>query len=154
TEVLARMSAEQQLDYVARYFAPFNGRLRTLEDAYMAVLYRAAVGSSPEHVLFCAGDPDTGIAYEQNSPLDINKDGRITVAEATSFVQKRFIADSRELGTGSFEFGALPLSGKEGSGFAELGQEHSASPSSDLPSGIEGSMVRSAIRSGTTDENS
>jgi hypothetical protein len=33
TDALARMSAEDQLDYVAAYFAPFKGRLNTLEDA-------------------------------------------------------------------------------------------------------------------------
>ena len=156
TDALARMSAEDQLDYVAAYFAEFKGRLKTLEDAYMAVLYRPAVGMGPEHVLFRSGDPSTGTAYAQNSPLDLNKDGRITVAEATSFVRKRFITGSRELEADFFEFTELPLSEETELGFGEAGEEEFSfgSLTSYFPSGIESVIVRSAIRSGTTNENS
>lgn len=85
TDALSRMTAEQQLDYVARYFATYKGRLKTLEDAYMAVLWPKAIGQGSNYVLFSR--PST--AYEQNRALDINKDGNITVAEATSFVRKK-----------------------------------------------------------------
>ncbi len=150
-DALARMSAEQQLDYVAKYFAPYKGRLKTLEDAYMAVLYRPAVGSAPGHVLFRTDDPNTSTAYRQNSLLDVNKDGRITVAEATSFVRKRFINGAGELGNGFLEFTEFPEFS-----FGELIEEESdfVRPSSDFPSGLESTIVRSAIRNGTTDENS
>jgi len=85
TDALSRMTAEQQLDYVARYFATYKGRLKTLEDAYMAVLWPKAIGQGSNYVLFSKPE----IAYDQNRALDLNKDGRITVAEATSFVRKR-----------------------------------------------------------------
>lgn len=85
TGALAKMSAEQQLDYVAKYFAQYKGRLKSLEDAYMAVLWPEAIGKGRDYVLF--SHPSK--AYQQNSALDLNKDGRITVAEATSFVRKR-----------------------------------------------------------------
>ncbi len=85
TDALARMTAEQQLDYVAKYFAPYKGRLKTLDDAYMAVLWPPAIGQGSNYVLFSS--PST--AYQQNQPLDVNKDGKVTVAEATSFVRKK-----------------------------------------------------------------
>lgn len=84
-DALARMTAEKQLTYVQKYFAPYQGRLHTLEDAYMAVLWPPAIGRGNNYVLFAS----PSIAYEQNKALDLNKDGKITVAEATSFVRKR-----------------------------------------------------------------
>ena len=89
TDALYRMSAEQQLDYVWKYFAPYQGRLRTLEDAYMAVLYPAAIGKGSAHVLFSTPSD----AYKYNSVLDLDHDGRVTVAEATSMVRKKLPPD-------------------------------------------------------------
>lgn len=88
TDALRRMSGEQQLDYVYKYFAPYKGKLGTLEDAYMAVLYPSAMGKGPDHVLFSSPSD----AYRFNDSLDSNHDGKITVAEATSFVRQRLPA--------------------------------------------------------------
>jgi peptidoglycan hydrolase-like protein with peptidoglycan-binding domain len=88
-DALARMTAEKQLTYVQKYFAPYRGRLHTLEDAYMAVLWPPAIGRGNNYVLFAS----PSMAYEQNRALDLNKDGKITVAEATSFVRKRLGTD-------------------------------------------------------------
>lgn len=85
TDELAGMTRERQLDYVARYFAPYRGRLNSIEDAYMAVLYPAAIGRGGDHVLFRAGTT----AYRQNSGLDSNRDGRVTVREAATPVRQR-----------------------------------------------------------------
>lgn len=81
-EALAAMTAEAQLDYVEKYYAPFKGRLNTIEDAYMAVLWPAAVGKPDDHVLFSAGTK----TYDQNKGLDLDKDGKVTKAEAASRV--------------------------------------------------------------------
>ncbi|MBY3219502.1 transglycosylase SLT domain-containing protein [Rhizobium laguerreae] len=88
-EKLATMTAIQQLDYVEQYFtaASRNGSFSTLGDLYMAVLWPAAVGKPDSYVLFEQGTT----AYEQNRGLDINKNGRITKAEATSIVYKKFV---------------------------------------------------------------
>jgi hypothetical protein len=85
TDALYRMTGEQQLDYVWKYFAPYRGRLRTLEDAYMAVLYPTAIGKGSAHTLFSTPSD----AYKYNSVLDLDHDGRVTVAEATSMVRKK-----------------------------------------------------------------
>lgn len=84
TEALARMSAEEQLQYVERYFAGSNpGDLATLEGLYTKVLYGSPV-SDPNATLFSG----TGATYTQNAGLDINRDGRITAGEATAKVRE------------------------------------------------------------------
>jgi len=86
TEKLAAMSAPQQLDYVEKYFSPRRGKLKTLEDVYMTILYPAAIGSSPAATLFAK----PGVTYTQNVGLDANRDGKITVQEAASRVRAKF----------------------------------------------------------------
>lgn len=84
---LALMSAEDQLNYVYKYFAPYKGKLKSLGDVYMAILWPAGVGKPMDYVLWSkTGKPTT---YRQNSGLDINKDGVITKAEAVAKVQAK-----------------------------------------------------------------
>lgn len=66
TEQLARMTPEEQLAYVERYLQPYRGSVRTLQDAYMAVLNPSAIGKPASHVLFREGTT----AYTQNRALD------------------------------------------------------------------------------------
>jgi hypothetical protein len=82
TAALARMTAERQLDYVARYFEPYKGRLRTIEDVYMAILWPAAIGKPLDHVLFAAPRR----TYQQNRGLDRDRDGAVTKREAAAAV--------------------------------------------------------------------
>jgi len=82
TEKLARMTAEEQLDFVEAHFKPFKGRMKTVEDCYMAVLLPRAVGKPNNHVLFVRGT----VQYKQNSGLDRDGDGNITKLEAASRV--------------------------------------------------------------------
>jgi hypothetical protein len=88
TAKLARMSAPKQLDYVARYFAPSRGRLTTLADVYMAILWPAAVGKPDTFVLFDRQDPDHPRRYVQNAGLDFDRNGVITKAEATARIAR------------------------------------------------------------------
>lgn len=85
THQLSQMSPERQLDYVERYLRPYAGRMNSLEDAYMAVLWPAAVGRGPNHVLFRRGTQ----TYRQNSGLDVNRNGLITASEAASKVRAK-----------------------------------------------------------------
>ncbi|HEX8147809.1 MAG TPA: peptidoglycan-binding protein [Pyrinomonadaceae bacterium] len=84
-EALARMTAEEQLDFVAEHFRPFRGRLRTIEDTYMAVLLPSAVGKGSGHVIFRRPSK----RYTQNRGLDINRDGLVTVGEAADKVREK-----------------------------------------------------------------
>ncbi len=85
-EALAKMSAEQQLHYVRKYFLRIKKPLHTLEDIYMAILYPKAVGKASTYILFQSQNQPR--AYEQNSGLDLDKDGTITKQEATHRVQR------------------------------------------------------------------
>ena len=89
TAALARMTEVQQLDYVESYFRPYRGRLRTLSDHYMAILWPAAIGKPEHHVLW---DKDTRpTTYRQNAGLDGDRNGRITKGEASAKVAEKLI---------------------------------------------------------------
>jgi hypothetical protein len=80
---LEQMTAVAQLDFVQKYLTPFKGRMLSLSDVYMTILFPVAVGKPDSFVLFAA--PSS--AYEQNSGLDVNHDGQVTKGEAASKVQ-------------------------------------------------------------------
>lgn len=84
TEQLARMMPETQLDYVYKYFRPYRGRLRTLSDTYMAILWPAAIGKPESHVLWSSTSHPT--TYRQNVGLDVDGNWSITKAEAAAKV--------------------------------------------------------------------
>lgn len=84
TEALARMTAEDQLNYVWKYFKPYKGKLRSLADGYMAILWPKAVGKPEAYVLWDAKSMPT--TFRQNAGLDADKDGRITKAETAAKV--------------------------------------------------------------------
>lgn len=82
TAELAAMTAEDQLDYVAAYFQGFAGRLHTLSDTYLAVLFPAAIGKAGDHVVWNASDANPK-PYQQNRGFDVEGKGFITVADMT-----------------------------------------------------------------------
>lgn len=82
---LAKMTAEDQIKYVYKYFLPYKGRLKTLEDVYMAILWPRAIGKPETFPLFTGG-----VAYRQNAGLDTNKDGIVTKYEAAKKVREKF----------------------------------------------------------------
>ena len=90
TEELRNMDAVQQLDYVYKYFVMVGVRPgMDLGDLYMAVFMPAHIGKPDNHVLGAAGAPGfAGAVYRQNSGLDRNKDGTITVADVKSSVAR------------------------------------------------------------------
>jgi hypothetical protein len=91
TRALAAMTAIRQLDFVEKYLRPYAGKMTDLPSAYMAVLWPAAVRKPLGHVLFAAPTA----AYEQNSGLDADKDGKVTKAEAAARVQRLLVEGMR-----------------------------------------------------------
>lgn len=83
-EALAAMTAEDQLRWVYFYLAPWKGKIHTLSDLYMTILWPAGVGKPESYPIFTGG-----IAYRQNAGLDLNKDKMVTKAEAAACVQKK-----------------------------------------------------------------
>ena len=89
TENLAKMSAVAQLDYVREYFLPYKGKLSTLADVYMVILWPAAIGKPDAYVLFSKADTKHPKRYLQNKGLDKNHDGAVSKSEAASAVQAK-----------------------------------------------------------------
>lgn len=88
-EDLAAMSVEDQLDYVEKYFAPHRGRLKTLADIYMTILWPKAIGQPDYYVLFDQSDINHPKLYLQNRGLDFNQDGKILKSEAAYPVARK-----------------------------------------------------------------
>lgn len=86
---LARMTAEDQLNYVYKYFKPYKGRLKSLSDVYMAILWPKGIGKPESYTLWNKATMPT--TYRQNSGLDIDKNGYITKAEAAAKVQQKLV---------------------------------------------------------------
>ena len=93
TLALSRMTAEQQLDWVERYFRPYAGKLHGLGDLYMAILWPAAIGRPDSAVLWDRDSRPT--TYRQNAGLDVDHDGRITKAEAYAKVHDELVRGLR-----------------------------------------------------------
>jgi hypothetical protein len=91
TADLAAMTAEEQLDYVRRYFKPYSLKIGSLSDMYMAILLPKYVGRSDDAILFTRGT----IAYRQNAGLDSNSDGTITKGEASRKVLEKLIKGNK-----------------------------------------------------------
>ncbi|ANZ50277.1 putative D-alanyl-D-alanin carboxypeptidase [Erwinia phage vB_EamM_Phobos] len=84
---LLKMSAEEQLDYVYKFFKPYTGKLFDIGDIYMRILWPAAVGKPANSVIWDQKTRPT--TYVQNKGLDINGDKLITKAEAIVKVQQK-----------------------------------------------------------------
>lgn len=87
TSRLAAMSAEDQLNYVYKYFRPFAGRLNNLGDVYMAILWPKGVGKSDDYVLWEKSSQPT--TFRQNAGLDVDRNGRVTRAECLSKIKEK-----------------------------------------------------------------
>ncbi len=86
---LKSMTRVEQLEYVEKYLNPYKGQLDSIEDVYMAILWPDAVGKGSSYEIF-----SRQIEYDQNKGLDVNNDGKITVAEATQKVTSRYPPDT------------------------------------------------------------
>jgi hypothetical protein len=117
TKELSTMTAEKQLDYVYKYLSPYTGRLNSIEDTYMAILYPKAIGKGKDFILFKSQSNNnielakSVIAgrskvmpkekaysilrshkeYTQNSGLDSSRKGYVTVEDAAKKVKSYLI---------------------------------------------------------------
>lgn len=91
TSQLARMSAVEQLDYVEKYYraTPAN-RIHNLGDAYLAVLFPAAIGRPDSYVMWQRDSGPYQREYAANSGLDREKKGYITRGDAVSVVNETY----------------------------------------------------------------
>ncbi len=88
-EELKKLDAVNQLDYVYRYLNSKRRQYKAYEsltDLYLAILYPKAMTGSSCYTLYAKGSK----AYAQNSGLDEDKDGRVTVQDIDSFLQRLY----------------------------------------------------------------
>lgn len=90
TAALVKMTAEEQLDYVYAFFKPYAGRLKDFSDIYLRILWPAAVGKPADFIIFI--DDGKSKRYTQNRGLDMNRDGKVTKAEAAAKAQQKLVA--------------------------------------------------------------
>lgn len=86
TDALAKMTPEDQLNFVYKYFLPYKGKLNSLGDVYLAILYPKAIGKAEDWVLWEKGS----LAYKQNAGLDKDKDGAVTREEVLVTITKMY----------------------------------------------------------------
>lgn len=88
TSELQKMTPVYQMDFVYKYLAkkrPSNG-YNSLADFYLSVLYPRAVNRKMSYVLFRKGTR----AYTQNSGLDKNKDGKVSVLDIVKHMSSKY----------------------------------------------------------------
>jgi hypothetical protein len=83
-----KLTAEQQLPYVERYYRPHIGRLTSSGRLYQATFMPATLKNSDESTVLAGANGPRSKAYAQNKGLDINKDGFITVSDLTARTNK------------------------------------------------------------------
>lgn len=86
---LAGMSAVRQLDIVKEYFKQFGtkaAQAKDVDDLYFLVLYPAAFGKEDNDTVFRPGTKE----YRQNSGLDKNGDGRVSVVEVSKTIRAMY----------------------------------------------------------------
>lgn len=81
---LKTIDAITQLDYVEKYLSAYRGKMASLTDVYLSVFYPAAVGKEDGYIL---GGDNAELVARQNKIFDTNKDGVITKAEVTQYIE-------------------------------------------------------------------
>lgn len=82
---LYAMTNVQQLYYVYKYFSPYAGKITSVTDLYKIVFFPVMIGKPTSWVL----QTSTLSAYtvaNANKIIDLNRDGKITVAEFENYV--------------------------------------------------------------------
>lgn len=85
-EKLVLMSNVQQLEYVKKYFTPWNNKLRSFTDVYLTIFFPVAVGK-PDDFVIKTKQLSSELIAKQNPIFDLNKNGELTKAE----IKKRLL---------------------------------------------------------------
>jgi hypothetical protein len=105
TSFLASLSNVEQLDWVEKYLhrqLANIGRtaIKDYDDLYLLVFYPVAVGKPDSYTI-----PLSGLGYSQNSGIDMNGDGIITVADFKAFIRSKIPASNLSEFTARFRYG-------------------------------------------------
>lgn len=98
TQALAQMTNVQQLEYVLRYYNSRRGRMHNYLDCYLVTFYPYAMGRPDTFVLGSENSPErAALVAHQNTGLDTNHDGQITVAEVRQRIYRGLTQDQINL---------------------------------------------------------
>lgn len=86
TDALKHMNAYEQMTYVYQYFKPYKGKMRSLVDVYFAVFFPKAIGA-PRNAVLKTSKLSASTIAKQNPIFDTNKDGNLTVAEVSDYIE-------------------------------------------------------------------
>lgn len=89
-EALREMTNVEQLTYVLKYLLPYEGKMNSWIDVYLAVFYPVAMGKPDSWAI------ERPIVARQNPVFDINKDGKITIAEIKTALRKHIPAKYKD----------------------------------------------------------
>ena len=92
---LKAMTNVQQLDYVYKYLAPYTGKMQSYIDVYFTVFFPLAIGK-PDDWVFQTSTLSASKIATQNPIFDLNKDGKLTVAEVREAMLRRVPTGWRE----------------------------------------------------------
>ena len=96
TQALKSMSNVQQLDYVYKYFKGWTGKIKSYSDLYLVTFLPIAVGKPDDWILQTKTlRPD--IIAKYNPGIDLNKDGKITVAEFREYSMRNLTTAVQEI---------------------------------------------------------
>jgi Transglycosylase SLT domain len=100
---LEKLSRVEQMDYVKKYFAPYKGKIKSYFDLYMVTFFPAGLPNSENaDWVFETSKIRRASIAKSNPTIDINKDGKITIAEFRQYLINTVKPDLR-----GFVFGAL-----------------------------------------------
>ena len=91
-EAIYKMTATEQLKYVAKYFNACKGKIaaKHLTELYLFCFYPAALGKEDNYIF-----PD--MVYQCNRGLDLNHDKKISIGEFRKYVLSRIPQEFRNL---------------------------------------------------------
>ncbi len=89
TQELFKKNNVQQLDYVHKYFLPVKGKIKGFEDLYLYAFYPYAVGKPDDYIIGSERSMNFAKQIVRENPLDVNKDGVLSVGEFKQFLYKR-----------------------------------------------------------------
>ena len=92
---LKAMTNVQQLDWVYKYLAPYTGRITSYIDLYFTIFFPLAVGK-PDDWVFQTSKLSASKIASQNPVFDLNKDGKLTVAEVREAMLRKVPAAWRD----------------------------------------------------------
>lgn len=107
TQELLKMSGNEQLPYVEKYFKPHSGKLNSVEDLYMVTFLPAALNKPDNFVIGVAPgkvgprgensnesiwELNRGKLYTQNHVFDLDKKGYYTVGDVKERIRRTKLA--------------------------------------------------------------